>query len=393
VINEDVPELSSQFAWNKSLSCADAHSVAGLDRRDLLRLGVLALGATVIRPAEAANAVSLQAIENGTPVLIGVAVGRDELGNAGLANFVVTNFGIMTPSYELKWKSLRPTPTTFNFTNSDWAVNFARSHNMRVHGHNLCWNQANPAWLATTLTKGNALSFLTNHIKTVMGRYRGQIDSWDVVNEPIHTADNLPGGMTDSIWLRLCGSNYVDAAFYAAREADPAALRVLNQDGLELDTDLGESTRVATLALVEGMVKRGVPVQAVGLEAHLYGSASMLSTGRTKFIRAIRALGLQVIITEMDINDTPIVGSDSARQKAVADDYYEFLTDVLPVSAAKRVIFWSPTDVKNWYDRTPSLARHDGGMHHPGLLDSNMQPAPAYRAVAAALQLVRNRTS
>jgi endo-1,4-beta-xylanase len=365
-----------------------------LNRREMIKLGLAASAWAVGRPAAclAGDEATLQNLGSVKGIELGIALSRDQMDNPVLLNFAISNCGLITPGVELKWKRLRPSPDNFNFTDADWMLAFATSHGIKLRGHNLCWNQNYPTWFSTTLNKSNAQKFLTDHIQTVVSRYRGKIDSWDVVNEPIRVADNQANGLTDGIWPRLVGAQYIDICFQAARAADPNALLVLNQDGLELETDFGQKTRNATLQLVTDMVRRGVPIQAVGLESHLNGSISMNSPGRTRFVMAIQELGLQVLVTEMDINDTRITGTPDARQEAVGNDYYDYLVDVLPVSHVKHLIFWSPTNRNNWYDRAAltesNMRRADGGQHYPGLLNSEMQPTHAYWAVQAALRKV-----
>ena len=322
-------------------------------------------------------------------IILGVQADPSLLNVPQLAKFIAANFQMLTPGNELKWNNLRPTSGTYNFGPADGIFAFAAANNMLIHGHNLCWNQSNPSWLASVLTKQNAQQYLTDHIQTVMTHCKGKVDSWDVVNEPIRAGTNRPDGLTPGIWLDLLGPQYIDIAFHAAAAADPGALRVLNLDNTEAEDSRGEKTRAFSYQLIQQLLKRNVPVQAIGLESHLDGAQSTTSAGRDRFIQQVRSLGLEVLITELDVNDTAIPGSDSARKKAVAMNYYTYLTDVIPVSAAKRVIFWTLTDHNNWYEwmaaRNTHYVRSDGKPHYPGLLNDEYEPNPALGAVQAAL--------
>ena len=268
-------------------------------------------------------------------------------------------------------------------------MSFAEAHGMRVHGHNLCWNILNPGWVAAVINKDNARSILEDHIETVAGRYRGRIDSWDVVNEPVRINARRPDGLSTGPWLDNLGTEYFDVAFNATKAADPGALRVLNLDNAEQATQIGDAVRKASLALVQDLVKRGVPVQAVGLESHLQTSFPVLNEGRTTFIKQVRDLGLEVLVTELDIDDTNAPGPDDARRALVAKYYYDYLRDVVPVAHPKRIIFWSFTDKDNWYDWGAKhawyLKRADGENHLTGLITADAQPTPALAAVKAAL--------
>jgi endo-1,4-beta-xylanase len=322
-------------------------------------------------------------------ITVGVQADPSFLAIPQFAQFVIDNFDMITPGNQMKWGSLHPQPSVFNFTGADTVVHFAHANRKKIHGHNLCWDNLNPGWVKTVVNKDNARDYLEEHIATVAGRYKGKIDSWDVVNEPIRVNSKQPGGLTPGPWLDYLGPEYIDIAFTAAASADPGALRVLNLDNTEQDWPPAMETRRASLQLVRDLVKRGVPIQAVGLESHLEATLPIANSGRTDMIKQIRDLGLEVLVTELDVNDNTAPGPDDARRKQVANCYYDFLKDVLPVSNAKRVIFWSTTDKDNWYDfaaRTnPSYGRKDGELHFPGLLTADFQPTAALAAVKAAL--------
>jgi len=323
-------------------------------------------------------------------LLVGVQSEKFLLEIPALAQFTAQQFNLLTPGNEMKWNRLRPGPDTFNFTDADWMVNFASRNQMRVHGHNLCWNQALPRWFGQAVNKSNAQRILVNHITTVMEHFAGRMDSWDVVNEPIRVTQNRPDGLTEGPWLELLGPEYIDIAFHAAAAADPKPLRILNMDILEQDTAVHERTRQMSLRLIETLVKRGTPVQAIGLESHLDGSIPARSAGLDRFVRQVREMGLQVLITELDIDDTAVAGDSEVCKSQSASHYYDYLTDIIPTAAATRLILWTSTDKENWLDYMapthPVWRRADGRMHHPGLLDENIRPNPALAAVANALK-------
>jgi endo-1,4-beta-xylanase len=310
-----------------------------------------------------------------------------------LAKFVTSNFNLLTAGNELKWARLRPNPETYNFTDADWMVKFAQQNNMLFHGHNLCWNASNPGWMSSALHKSNARQALVDHITKVMGRYVGQVDSWDVVNEPFAVWMGRPDGLYKGVWLDLLGPEYVDIAFYTAAQVDPKALRVLNVHHVEQDTPTDEKTRQLTLDFIKQLVKRGVPVQAVGIESHLDASTPIGGASYDRFIKGVRDLGLEVMFTEIDINDTQVSGSPQQRDQVIANYYFNYLSRVIPESGAKRIIFWTSWDKGNWMDylHSSQYSRMDGARHRPGLLDENMQPKTSYSAVADALHNVCRR--
>ena len=221
---------------------------------------------------------------------VGTAAPQVLLQDDSIAQFVVRNFNLLTAS-GLKWDAVHPQPDSHNFTEADWNINFAEKNGMRVHGHNLCWNSpANPPWFKSVLNQANARQFLTSHITTVMRRYQGRVDSWDVVNEPVVSWSRRSDGLYPGAWLDLLGPEYIDIAFHAAALADPKPLRILNIYDVEQGTPEDELTRTRTITLLKQLVARGVPIQAVGLESHLDVSQPLGKASFLEFIKEIRAL-------------------------------------------------------------------------------------------------------
>jgi len=369
-----------------------------MKRRDLL-LGSLGLGASFVlsellraSPISSGGAVgSLKALAARSGLKLGVQAGKASLQVPEFVQFVTENFSLLTPGNELKWPSLRPTAETYNFEVADWMIEFCQSHGLLVHGHNLCWNSpsANPAWFPSVLTRDNARHYLTDHITTVMKRYRGRIESWDIVNEPVVFWSKRPDGLYPGIWLNLIGAEYIDIAFHAAQAADPSSLRVLNCYYVEQDNPDFEKTRELTIALLQQLLKRGVPIQAIGIESHLDASAPIGGVSYIRFIEKVRDMGLQVLITELDVDDSQVPGDKRNRDRVVAQRYYDYLTEVVPAGNTNRVIFWTPSDRWNWLNSTnlpPKFRRADNQPHRPGLLDDALQKKPAFDAVDAALQ-------
>ncbi len=306
---------------------------------------------------------------------IGIAADRAMLSDPAQARIVAENFNLLTVK-GLKWDALRPTPDTWNFAEADFNIQFAESHGMKVHGHNLCWNApiAYPSWFKTTLNKSNAREVLTSHIQTVVSRYKGRIDSWDVVNEPV-VPWNVPGGLYPGIWLDLLGPEYMDVAFRAAAAADPKALLVLNIHHVEQGSAGDELNRGRALTLLRSLKSRGVPVQAVGIESHLDASLPEAGPALRQFIAGIRALGLQVLITELDVQETRPPGSSSSDwDHGVARVYGEYISDVLAATTPHSFIFWSLLD------------RWENGKKIQGLLQANLSPRLGFGAADRALQ-------
>jgi endo-1,4-beta-xylanase len=321
----------------------------------------------------------------------GMAASRGTLekGPPALINFLTANFNILSPNGEMKWHVQRPLQGDFNFEDGDFMLDFATNHGMKLRGHNLCWNTGNPPWVQRVANKTNAEKILTDHITKVATHYKGKLDSWDVVNEPIALWFNKPGGYYDGPWLQALGPQYIDVAFHATAAADPNTLRVINVHHIEQTSD--DAPRRACLDMLESLLKRNVPVQALGMEAHLDANLAIDKDSLGAFVKEVRGMGLEILITELDINDAKVDGNAQTRDRVVADYYKHFLDIMLPISNMKRLIFWSLEDRQNWMDYMCDNARwqrNDHSCNHrPSFIDSDMHIKLSYLAVAASLAL------
>jgi endo-1,4-beta-xylanase len=360
-----------------------------MTRRRLLRTGVAAAVGSVWPHATVAESTAgLRTLVPSAKVRLGAQATYTDLQNAAYASFIASNFNTLTAGLEMKWSALRPSPTTFDFKRADWMVAFAERHNMSFRGHNLCWNHWLPAWVARTVNAANVERVLTDHITTVAGRYRGRIDSWDVVNEPLGTWNSPVTGQPPRPWLDLLGSRYLDIAFHATAAADPAALRVLNFDRLEQTITANQDDRRNALSLIQGLVQRKVPIQAVGFESHLLAWDNIENPSQDRLIQSIRDLGLKILITELDVNDTRIAGPIATRDQTVASIYFDYITRMVPRMGCDQIVFWTPWDGSDWLDdcHGRDYDRLDGAPHRPGLIDTALRTKPAYESVAQALR-------
>jgi endo-1,4-beta-xylanase len=177
------------------------------------------------------------------------------------------------------------------------------------------------------------------------------------------------------------------------KEADPAPLRILNLNNAERQEGLGDRTRAATLTLIQQLLKRGVPVQAIGLQGHLRAPYTANHAPFIRFVSQLRELGLQVLVTELDINDIDVKGDAAQVRSVVASSYANFLSTLIPAAQPKRIIFGTPTDRYSWYDQSaktnPGYRRSDGAPHYAGLLDGSLNASPALSSVRAAVAQFR----
>ncbi len=291
-------------------------------RREFMRAGLAASAAVAMaRGAGAWNAPgggfkasgpeSLRAHAEARGFLYGAAVATELLDVDGAAagntadaytQLVLSQANIVVAENAMKWGPLRPSPTTFEFTQADRLMRFAQVAGQKVRGHCLCWHESLPDWFATTATKDNARQLLVNHIQTVAGRYRSQMHSWDVVNEAVQPPDGRADGLRKTPWLELIGPEYVELAFQTAAAADPTAKLTYNDYAIELDTPEQSEKRAYVLMLVRRLKARGVPIHAVGIQSHLQADGPQRWRGAAHLIRELKKLELEVYITELDVN-------------------------------------------------------------------------------------------
>jgi endo-1,4-beta-xylanase len=320
-------------------------------------------------------------------LLYGCAVNMDALGaDPAYAAMIRAQCRILVAENAMKWEALRPAADKFNFEQADALVAFAEANRMKIRGHNLAWHESNPKWLEATATKENAHGLLVSHIQTVAGRYAGRMHSWDVVNEAIHVADGRADGLRNTIWLKLIGEEYIELAYKTAREADPQALLTYNDFGIEAETRDGEQKRAAVLEMLRRMMARRVPLDAVGVQSHIgawagdaSSSAEQYGAGLMRFIAAVRELGLQVFVTEMDVNDRALAADIASRDAAVAAAYKQYLEMVLSDAAVKAVLTWGIMDRYSWL--TFNETRSDGKPERPLLFDAQCQAKASFHAV------------
>lgn len=333
-------------------------------------------------------------------LLFGAAVNPALLDVDGLAagntadpytRLVASQANILVAENSMKWSALRPTPATFNFAAADRLMRFAALAGQRVRGHNLCWHEQLPGWFKTTATQANARNLLVEHIQTVAGRYKGQLQSWDVVNEAVDPKDGRPDGLRNSPWLGLIGPDYIELAFQTAAAADPGARLVYNDYDIELDTPEQAAKRGHVMMLLRRLKARNIPIHAVGLQSHLKAAGPQPGIGLQSFIREVRKMSLDVYITELDVNTRGLEGGPEAQDYAVAQVYRNYLGLVLPEPNVPVALTWGITDAHTWLNESkqPWALREDGARQRPLPFDDDMQPSPAFAALRTAIDSSR----
>lgn len=291
--------------------------------------------------------------------------------------------GIVVGEAQFKWADTHPEPDTYDFTRADALMQFAAQRKLRVRGHTLVWHEANPSWLEPMLTPESAETILRGHIRSVTKRYAGRLAHWDVVNEVLQPDDKQPLGLRTTLWLRALGPAYLDIAFTETAACDPGALRVLNEFGTDYPLPWQERKRAALLALLADLRARKVPIQAVGLQAHLDAAEPIDQKLLAKFVADIAAMGLKIIVTELDVRDQRLPGAIEVRDTAIASHAKAWLDAVLASPAVLGVLTWGLSDRHSWLNE--KFPREDKLDQRPLPLDAALERKPLWQAIAAAL--------
>ncbi len=324
-------------------------------------------------PLPAASGPTLRRLAQARGLLVGTSTDPGVFEYPSYTTITARESNIVAVENAMKWEIIHPQAHRYDFSPGDALVDYAQANGLQVYAHVLAWELQQPAWLIEgERSRAQWIDILCRHIKTVVGHYRGVIYAWDVVNEPFQNS----GELRDTLWLRVIGPEYIAMAFYWARQADPNAILVLNEHSAE---GLNEKSE-AVYRLAQGLLASGAPLDAVGLQMHvwLYGPPSAADLEAN--MRRLMALGLYVHITEMDVRlqysrDPP--GKELAEQ---AEIYRRSMAACLRVPACSVFITWGLTDEYNW------ISSYTGVDDDPVLLDRNFQPKPAYFAVLEALQ-------
>ncbi|MDR7382007.1 endo-1,4-beta-xylanase [Promicromonospora iranensis] len=331
-------------------------------RRSLRAISLATLTAVVLAGGMAATTAqaagsTLQAAATEKGRYFGTAIAVNKLSDSTYTTIANREFNMITAENEMKIDALEPNQNQFNWTNGDRVVSWARSNGKEVRGHTLAWHSQQPGWMQNM--SGTALrNAMLNHVTQVATHYRGQIHSWDVVNEAFQ--DGSSGARRDSN-LQRTGNDWIEAAFRAARAADPSAKLCYNDYNTD---DWTHAKTQAVYNLVRDFKARGVPIDCVGLQSHFNAQSPVPSNYQTT-LSSFAALGVDVQITELDIE-----GSGSAQ----ADNYRRVVEACLAVSRCTGISVWGVRDTDSW--------RASGT---PLLFDGNGNKKAAYTSTLNAL--------
>ena len=359
-------------------------------RRSFLLAAVASAGAYVLRPMNAfGETQTLRAIAENKGITFGSAVSAGPLQDPSFAGMFARQCGIAVHEVDLQWAATRFTPDTFDFSVGDSLYNFSKSHGILFRGHTLVWHAALPRWFVSTVNTSNAKTMMQEHISTGMKHYAGKIQSWDVVNEAVCIADKRPDGLRNTPWLQFIGPEYIAMAFQTAHDADPDATLVYNDYFLETEDAAGEIKRRAVWTMIADLKKAGVPIHALGIQSHLVGSANVTGPNFKRFLQAISDLGLDILVTELDVDDRTLPADVTVRDRLIATQYLDYLSFMLQFRATKTVLTWGLSDYYSWL--AYSHQRSDGRPNRPLPYDADLKPTPAWDAIRNALEQARRQ--
>lgn len=338
--------------------------------------------------------------------LIGTAMSRPHITGTDTAAqpFIAKEFNTVTGENCMKWERIHPEPGKYDFALADTMVAFALRNNIAVIGHTLVWHAQTPAWvfqdsLGNPLTRDALLERLREHITTVVGRYKGKVKGWDVVNEAV----NDDGSIRQTKWLQIIGEDYIEKAFQFAHDADPDAELYYNDYNNE-----ERVKRAGVIPIIRNLQEKGIRIDGVGIQGHWHLESPDFAIV-DESISEYAALGMQVMITEMEINVLPtpawLYGADISKigeykdslnpyveglpdsvQTMLTDRYTELFSLLLKHrESVSRVTFWGVHDGYSWKNGWPIPGR----TNYPLLFDRNYEPKPAYYAVIKEAEKIK----
>ncbi|MCK5564924.1 MAG: endo-1,4-beta-xylanase [Planctomycetes bacterium] len=368
----------------------------------IVALTIVASAATFVCSSDSVPALKDVFAED---FMIGGALNVDQISGKkpDEISLVVKHFNTITPENLLKWELVHPQPGKYDFELSDKLVAFGEKHDMFIVGHALIWHNQVPDWVfedadGKPLSRHALLARMKDHIHTVVGRYKGRVKGWDVLNEAI--ADD--GSLRPSKWLQIIGDDYIEKAFEYTRQADPNAELYYN------DYDMWKKNRCESVVrLIKKLQNKGIRVDGIGIQGHwgLAWDYPPLDDLEANII-AYANLGIKVTVTELDVTVLPHAwensGADISKNYKLQKKLNPF-TDGLSVEVQleqakryaeifsifkkhadkiSRVTFWGVQDGNSWRNDWPVQGRTEYAL----LFDRNCKPKPAFDMIIKAAE-------
>lgn len=333
---------------------------------------------------------------------MGTALSKEQiLGDKKIQALVSEQFNALTAENEMKWERINPEPGIYDWQTADALVEYSQRHNMFTTGHTLVWHQQVPDWVFKDNTAQQAPAALLtqrmkHHIETVVGRYKGKIQSWDVVNEAFRD----DGSYRKSSWFKILGPDYIETAFKLAHAADPEAKLYYNDYNL-----WKPEKRDSVVRMVKNLKQKGITIHGIGMQGH-YG---LNHPENLQYIEdaivAFHQLGVDVMVTELDITVIPFPdsenqGADISLNIELQEKYNPYpnglseeaqqafdrrYSDVFKVfvkhsDKLHRITFWGVHDAQSWRNGWPIKGRTD----YPLLIDRDLKVKPVAKSLLSS---------
>ena len=385
VNNQTLGSIPDHHIFDAGTIWFGADGVVGSNGWTLVSLNANAMGSGSVKiiPAPSMtvnqsdpNSLRNLADKNRKKIKIGAAVALTPLlTDEKYRDLALGQFSIITPENSMKPEFIHPEPNVYDFTETDQLVDAALKNNILVHGHTLLYDKSSPDWM----TKSNVAdrqSIMVSHIENVVSHFAGKVAEWDVVNEPFSQKHALFGigktGLEPNIWFEAMGEKYIDLAFAAAHQADPSAKLYLNDYGAERDGQHWD----ALLSLVKRLKQRGVPIDGVGFETHIYTDGDYLDAKQLRqHMESLVKLGLLTRVSEIDVTQ------DDAKEQI--NQYVTALDVCLRTTNCTSYTTWGITDK---YGSTTRSDRYSLVYGTSLLWDKDMKAKPAYSALQERLK-------
>jgi len=332
---------------------------------------------------------SLRSLAADIGLRIGSAIIPQDIETPSFAAIASSQFSVVTPGNAMKWEVVEPTEGTFDWSQADQLVAFARANHQLVRGHTLLWHSQLPTWLTAgvangTISNAQLTNLLHQHITTEVSRYKGKIWQWDVANE-FFTDTNPSQINPDDFWISHLGPGIIGQAFVWAHQADPHALLCYNdyniagEDGSNAKSD-------AAFAWLKQELAAGIPISCVGDQGHLDTQFGFSGQLMQQDLARFASLGLKVAITEADVrtfvnNATDQVPTDHLATFAQPEEESQMLQACLAVRQCISFTVWGFTDADSW---VPGFFTGEG---YATIYDVKQQPKQAYIDMQSDLRL------
>lgn len=338
-----------------------------------------------VEPQKETN--TLRHYAQGKKILIG-SMAHSDIKSQEYRQILSREFNIVTSQFHLL-PAFRPSRNEYNFKELDAMISFAQSNNMQVRGHALVCGSIYTGWMIgsektnarkvekieidySKIDRNEILEIIEDHVKTIVGRYKGRVAQWDVVNEAINDEN---GELKDNFLLKVIGPEYIELAFHWAHEADPGAKLFYNDNAAE-EMNIKSD---AVYALVKNLIHKGIPIDGVGMQMHINVNEPLDPEEVAINMQRLAEIGLEVAITELDVRiPQPATERDIAKQ---ADIYQDMMEVCLTAPNCNTFVMWGFTDQHSWIPR--AFGKKWGSAL---LFDENYNPKPAYYSVLEALK-------